>query len=163
MTEFFKKKFVMSKLDLQVQPRSDKIYFLRKLTEAVYGAHPPSTGGGAMWSMGAFLFLWAIMCIIPIPDAPKKKICSWPETSKVKFDIWNLFAPKNRVEWQSYEQSFQGGNWHRAQTGPSWKPGLIGPLAYYVPRAKNIAILVWHCNAYGIEKVSLDYRWSMFQ
>ena len=32
----------MSKLDLQVQPRSDKIYFLRKLTEADYGAHPPT-------------------------------------------------------------------------------------------------------------------------
>ena len=33
----------MSKLDLQVQPRSDKICFLRKLTEAVYGAHPPTS------------------------------------------------------------------------------------------------------------------------
>ena len=32
----------MSKLNLQVQPRSDKIYFLQKLVEAVYGAHAPS-------------------------------------------------------------------------------------------------------------------------
>ena len=54
MTEFFKKKFVMSKLDLQVQPRSDKIYFLRKLTEAVYGAHPPTReGGGSLRPPGA--------------------------------------------------------------------------------------------------------------